>query len=67
MNTFKWLIATTALCASPAMAEMLDLEIDELTFGFIKLTDMAPLAVAYELGYFEDEGLFVTLDPPATA
>ncbi len=33
----------------------------ELTFGFIKLTDMAPLAIAYEKGYFEDEGLFVTL------
>jgi nitrate/nitrite transport system substrate-binding protein len=36
-------------------------EKDELTFGFIKLTDMAPLAVAYEQGYFEDEGLYVTL------
>ena len=36
-------------------------EKDELRFGFIKLTDMAPLAVAYENGYFEDEGLYVTL------
>ncbi|MEL6487278.1 MAG: CmpA/NrtA family ABC transporter substrate-binding protein, partial [Pseudomonadota bacterium] len=27
--------------------------------------DMAPLAVAYEKGYFEDEGLFVTLEPQA--
>ncbi|MEL7277086.1 MAG: CmpA/NrtA family ABC transporter substrate-binding protein [Pseudomonadota bacterium] len=44
---------------------MLDVEKDELTFGFIKLTDMAPLAVAYELGYFEDEGLFVTLEAQA--
>ena len=26
---------------------------------------MAPLAVAYEKGYFEDEGLFVTLEPQA--
>jgi nitrate/nitrite transport system substrate-binding protein len=49
----------------PAHAEMLDVEKDELTFGFIKLTDMAPLAVAYELGYFEEEGLFVTLEPQA--
>ena len=65
MNTLKWLIATTALCATPAMAELLDLEKDELTLGFIKLTDMAPLAVAYELGYFEDEGLFVTLEAQA--
>src|SRR5690606_37504794 len=32
---------------------------------FIKLTDMAPLAIAYEKGFFEDEGLFVTLEPQA--
>ncbi|WP_427857084.1 CmpA/NrtA family ABC transporter substrate-binding protein [Devosia litorisediminis] len=48
-----------------AHAEMLDVEKDELKFGFIKLTDMAPLAIAYELGYFEDEGLYVTLEPQA--
>jgi len=58
------LAATTAL-AQPAFADMLDLEKDELKFGFIKLTDMAPLAVAYENGYFEDEGLFVTLEAQA--
>ncbi|SDX45088.1 nitrate/nitrite transport system substrate-binding protein [Albimonas donghaensis] len=60
------LAATSCLAlAAPVSAEMLDVEKDELTFGFIKLTDMAPLAVAYELGYFEDEGLFVTLEPQA--
>ena len=48
-----------------ANAEMLDVEKDELKFGFIKLTDMAPLAVAKELGFFEDEGLFVTLEAQA--
>ena len=53
------------LAGGAATAEMLDVEKDELTFGFIKLTDMAPLAVAYENGYFEDEGLFVTLEPQA--
>ena len=37
----------------------------ELTFGFIKLTDMAPLAIAYEKGYFEDEGLYVSLEAQA--
>ncbi|MGY9048824.1 MAG: ABC transporter substrate-binding protein, partial [Rhodobacterales bacterium] len=58
------LAATTALCG-PAFAEMLELEKDELKFGFIKLTDMAPLAVAYEQGYFFDEGLFVTLEAQA--
>jgi nitrate/nitrite transport system substrate-binding protein len=59
-----YLLATT-LITGPAFAEMLDLEKDELTFGFIKLTDMAPLAVAYENGYFLDEGLFVTLEAQA--
>lgn len=53
------------VAASHARAEMLDVERDELKFGFIKLTDMAPLAIAKELGYFEDEGLFVTLEPQA--
>ncbi|MEP4705119.1 MAG: CmpA/NrtA family ABC transporter substrate-binding protein [Hyphomicrobiales bacterium] len=57
------LFATTVFTS--AHAEPLDVEKDELTFGFIKLTDMAPLAVAAELGYFEDEGLFVTLEPQA--
>jgi len=40
-------------------------EKEELTFGFIKLTDMAPLAVAYEKGFFEDEGLYVKLEAQA--
>ncbi|MFV0576718.1 MAG: CmpA/NrtA family ABC transporter substrate-binding protein [Vibrio sp.] len=40
-------------------------EKEDLTFGFIKLTDMAPLAVAYEKHYFEDEGLYVTLESQA--
>ena len=58
------LMSVTAF-ATPSSAQMLDLEVDELTFGFIKLTDMAPLAVAYEQGYFLDEGLFVTLEAQA--
>ena len=40
-------------------------EKEDLKFGFIKLTDMAPLAIAYEKGFFEDEGLYVTLEPQA--
>ncbi len=36
-----------------------------LTLGFIKLTDMAPLAIAQENGYFADEGLNVTLEAQA--
>lgn len=40
-------------------------EKEELKFGFIKLTDMAPLAIAYEKQFFEDEGLYVTLEAQA--
>ena len=64
-KTIATLLTTTSLLATAASAELLDLEKEDLTLGFIKLTDMAPLAVAYELGYFEDEGLFVTLEAQA--
>ena len=64
-TTLNWALATTMLVSGPAVAQSLDLEVEDLTFGFIKLTDMAPLAVAYENGYFEDEGLFVTLEAQA--
>ncbi|MDH5394436.1 MAG: ABC transporter substrate-binding protein, partial [Gammaproteobacteria bacterium] len=50
---------------SVARAEVGEPEKEELKFGFIKLTDMAPLAIAYEKGFFEDEGLYVTLEPQA--
>ena len=46
----------------PALAETPGIEKDQLTLGFIKLTDMAPLAIAKEKGFFEDEGLSVTLE-----
>lgn len=42
-----------------------ELEKEDLRLGFIKLTDMAPLAIAYEKGFFEDEGLYVTLEAQA--
>ncbi len=48
-----------------AFAAVGDPEKEDLKFGFIKLTDMAPLAIAYEKGYFEDEGLYVTLEAQA--
>lgn len=51
------------LLAGPAHAGKPEKE--DLKFGFIKLTDMAPLAIAYEKGYFEDEGLYVTLEAQA--
>ena len=58
-------LAVTLFSSSFARAELGEPEKDELTFGFIKLTDMAPIAIAYENGYFEDEGLFVTIEAQA--
>ena len=58
-------VLALGLSSGAAQAQLADLEVDELTFGFIKLTDMAPLAVAQELGFFWDEGLYVTLEPQA--
>ncbi len=51
----------TAATAKEEVAT-LDIEKPQLTFGFIKLTDMAPLAIAKEKGFFEDEGLFVSVE-----
>lgn len=52
-----------AVTSTPTPAA--NIEKPQLTFGFIKLTDMAPLAIAKELGYFKDEGLYVTLEAQA--
>ena len=43
----------------PNGREMLDVEKNSLKFGFIKLTDCAPIVIAKEKGFFEDEGLQV--------
>jgi nitrate/nitrite transport system substrate-binding protein len=58
-------IAMSPLTAITSHAKVGYAEKEELKFGFIKLTDMAPLAVAYEKGFFEDEGLYVTLEAQA--
>ncbi|MBO0323744.1 ABC transporter substrate-binding protein [Muricauda sp. CAU 1633] len=52
--------AETAQASIPETS--LEIEKPQLTFGFIKLTDMAPLAIAKEKGFFEDEGLFVSVE-----
>lgn len=55
-----------SVISAPLQAEKLGHpEKEELRFGFIKLTDMAPIAIAYEKGYFEDEGLYVTIEAQA--
>jgi nitrate/nitrite transport system substrate-binding protein len=58
-------VIATLSFASSSISAAEKLEKEELKFGFIKLTDMAPLAVAYEKGYFEDEGLSVQLESQA--
>ena len=58
-------VSTALFTTSTAFAEVGEPEKEELKFGFIKLTDMAPLAIAYEKGFFEDEGLYVTLEAQA--
>lgn len=68
VNAVKIAALSAALLAGAstlALAGDLKLEKDELKLGFIKLTDMAPLAIAAEKGFFEDEGLFVKLEPQA--
>lgn len=43
-------------------ATLLDLEKSNLKLGFIKLTDCAPIVIAKENGYFDDEGLSVEVE-----
>lgn len=56
---------TAAVISQSVLAAVGAPEKEELKLGFIKLTDMAPLAVAYEKGFFEEEGLYVTLEAQA--
>ncbi|WP_253276306.1 CmpA/NrtA family ABC transporter substrate-binding protein [Vibrio vulnificus] len=65
----RWTVGvlTSWLAFAPpvVLADVGEAEKEDLKFGFIKLTDMAPLAIAYEKGFFEDEGLYVTLEAQA--
>jgi nitrate/nitrite transport system substrate-binding protein len=61
----KSLVMALSLTSVSAIAGVGEPEKDELTFGFIKLTDMAPIAIAYENGYFEDEDLYVKIEAQA--
>src|SRR5579871_5177133 len=66
-GTAALLAAIRSNFPSRALADTAQLQPEkpELKLGFIKLTDMAPIAVAKELGFFEDEGLYVTAAPQA--
>jgi nitrate/nitrite transport system substrate-binding protein len=63
---FKPLTLAIALASiSTSTFAVKNIEKPDLKFGFIKLTDMAPLAIAAEKGFFEEEGLFVQLEAQA--
>jgi len=69
-GTRRGFIRHTTLALAAALllggtAQAAKLEKEDLKFGFIKLTDMVPLAIAKEKGYFEDEGLYVELEAQA--
>lgn len=57
--------ASSSESKDSSLAKITDVEKSQLKLGFIKLTDMAPLAIAKEKGFFEDEGLYVTLEAQA--
>jgi nitrate/nitrite transport system substrate-binding protein len=56
------LVCAVALSEAAGAAQP---EKDELRLGFIKLTDCAPLVIAKEKNFFEDEDLYVTLEAQA--
>ena len=58
-------IALTLLLGTCCLSQAAVAEKTDLRLGFVKLTDMAPLAVALEQGFFEDEGLFVSVEAQA--
>src|SRR5215831_3178287 len=64
-SQFAAAVVLCALAAFAAHGKGLKVEKEQIKLGFIKLTDMVPLAIAYEKGFFEDEGLYVTLEPQA--
>lgn len=65
-NINKKILALIAFILSAVLgnlnADILDVEKDTLKFGFIKLTDCAPIVIAKEKGYFDDEGLSVEVE-----
>jgi len=55
-------LGALALTAGGLLAAPAKLEKTDLKFGFIKLTDCVPIIIAKEMNYFEDEGLYVTVE-----
>jgi nitrate/nitrite transport system substrate-binding protein len=55
-------VATPTSASAPSTKILLEVEKPALKFGFIKLTDCAPLVIAREKGFFTEEGLTVELE-----
>ena len=57
--------ALSLICFFSSLVSAADLEKDELTLGFIKLTDCAVIVIAKEKGFFDEEGLYVKIEAQA--
>lgn len=55
----RFALGAIGLAATSIASAQLSPEKTELKFGFIKLTDCAPIVIAKEKGFFRDEGLAV--------
>jgi nitrate/nitrite transport system substrate-binding protein len=62
MIKFTTLWLSRLLLILPFSCLSIEAEKAQIKLGFVKLTDMAPLAVALEQGYFDDEGVSVQLE-----
>jgi len=61
----KLIALTTLVFAASSVLAAPKVEKPDLKFGFIKLTDCAPVIIAKEKGFFEQEGVFVTIEAQA--
>lgn len=59
---FVVIVVLGGLLCLLVVVEELELEKEDLKFGFIKFIDMVFFVIVYEKGYFEDEGLYVILE-----
>jgi nitrate/nitrite transport system substrate-binding protein len=57
--------AAATFIGGVSVARAAKLEKEQLKFGFIKLTDCAPVLIAQDKGFFEEQGLFVTVEAQA--
>ncbi len=61
-RVFVSIFLVSSVFLNTGLGQAVELEKDELTLGFIKLTDCVPLIIAKEKGFFDEEGLYVKLE-----